>query len=736
MSMIPSFALGHACSPQRKRLMLMEDSGQGSGPSQCRPKEVDGEPRRKREGDGKPRRKREDDGRPRWNREDDGNRGGIEMTTGDRGGIEMTTPRREREDDGNNGNDGTTERRDRLNGEKRETNGEQPRSTGKKETDGDSITAVHCKVRDLVTNKLYNQALKFYKQELHPSQNNNLHGNTIIILPSIIKACSFIENQHMGFQLHCVAIKSGSDSDIVISNSFITMYSKFSQFELACKLFDQMPQRDSISWNSIVNCCMQNGFLDKALGFVKEMLMNGFVPKPELVAGVLSLCGREGDFRTGRAIHGLVIVDGRIDDSSLFLSTALVDLYFKFRDLVMAFRVFCRMHVRNEVSWTAMIAGCNDNQSFELGIDCFRAMMSEGVNPNRVTLLSVLPACGVKHGREVHGYAIRKGFDSDHHLAAALIHKYSEFSEKLQYAIAIFERSTNKDVVLWSSIIKCFSQKGNVDEAMKLLSRMRAENVKPNSVTLLAIISACASQTFLNRGYAMHGFTFKSGLNTDTIISNALIDMYAKCGCLADSHKVFREMPDKELVSWSSLINGYGFHGYGEDALQIFHEMQESGMELDGVAYLAILSACNHAGLVQEGLNIFSDMMKVDKNHKISTPEHYACVIDLLGRSGRVDEACEVLSSMPMKPSARILRSLVFACKIHGRMDLGKPFARKLIELEPENVANYALLSTAYAETGNWVRVEETWKDMKVRGLNKSCGSSSILVKNEVSLDR
>lgn len=187
--------------------------------------------------------------------------------------------------------------------------------------------------------------------------------------------------------------------------------------------------------------------------------------------------------------------------------------------------------------------------------------------------------------------------------------------------------------MIWSSIIRGYSQSGDLSEAMKLFSRMRLERIEPNSVTLLAIISSCTRQSFLSHGLGVHCYIMKAGLNFDVSIGNALMNMYSKCGSITSSHQIFNEMAARDFVSWSTLISGYGFHGYGEEALQLFLEMQESGVEPDALTVLAILSACNHAGLVKEAETLFNNVMK-EKKIALAI-EHYACYVDRSSRKVR-----------------------------------------------------------------------------------------------------
>lgn len=466
---------------------------------------------------------------------------------------------------------------------------------------------------------------------------------------------------------------------------------------------------------------------------LKQMYFFGFVPKPELLASIISVCARGNQLRLGREIHALVVTHESIQES-VFLSTALLDFYFRCSRFVMAFHVFNQMAVKNEVSWTSMISGFAASLKYDMAIHCLRAMQVEGVNPNRVTVMAILPVCAqlgcIKHGKEIHGYAVRREFHSDPHCSAALIHMYCKCEEASPAAKLIFERSTVRDVVLWSSIIGNYARPGYEAKAIKLFNQMQEEGIEPNSVTLLAVISACTSLSALELASGLHGYALKSGLNFDIFIGNAIINMYAKCGCVEAARQIFIEMPIKDAISWSTLIDSYGLHGCGEQALQFFHEMQNAGVKADQVTFLSLLSACNRAGLVEEGQKIFQYLMKASGKIPL-TVEHYACYIDLLGRSGKLEDACEIVKAMPMEASPRIWTSLISCCKLHGRLEVAELLAHQLVNSEPDNAANYTLLSTVYAETGNWLGVEEIRRAMRVKGLKKCHGFSQVQLENE-----
>ncbi|PIA42907.1 hypothetical protein AQUCO_02000389v1, partial [Aquilegia coerulea] len=540
-----------------------------------------------------------------------------------------------------------------------------------------------------------------------------------------IKASSSAGFLHFGLQLHCLTLKTGLMSDIVIANSLISMYAKCSNPESASQLFDSMPTRDMITWNSMVTCYVQNGYVMEAIAKFNEMYLHGLRPKSELIASILSVCGRNGLLRSGKEIHSHVVSNGEINQC-VYLSTSLVDMYSRCFDLKAAYQIFRCMKERNEVSWTAMIAGCITNGCYSMSLDLFRAMQVEEFKPNRVTLLAVLPACAElgssKHGKQVHGYAIRHRYELEPQLAAAIIDMYCKCEGTLSLANLVFERLDESDVVVWSSLIGSYSKNGDSGNAIKLFNQMRIDGINPNATTMLAILTTYSA----NHGQTVHAYIVKSGFDSDLYVGNSLIDMYAKCGRINASHQIFEEIPVRDSVSWSALIQGYGLNGCGTEALKLFGKMQEKDIEPDEITYLAVLSACNHGGLIEEGHKFFKQMQQGKKNSLTVELEHYACYIDLLGRSGYIEDACKVIKSMPIKPSPTIWSSLISSCKIHGRPDIAKQLVLQLIDSEPDNPANYTLSRMVYTEISDWHSAEEIQSIMKTRGLKKRFGYSEL----------
>ncbi|KAJ8641067.1 hypothetical protein MRB53_017761 [Persea americana] len=590
------------------------------------------------------------------------------------------------------------------------------------------------KLKDMVSKGLFEDALRLYKDLLRASSSSSGHTDASLI-PSLLKAAS--ASLPLGLQLHSFLLKTARDKEPVTANSLISMYSRCRDVHSARLVFDTMPPptRDAVTWNSIIMCYVRNDDFLNSIQMFKLMFSSDFRPLSQLIASVVSLSGRAGYLRLGMQIHAHAICSG-ISDVCSFLPTALIDMYSRCRDLHSASMVFQEMSTatydnRNGVSWTAMITGCAVNGDYLQSLAVFRAMQFEGMKPNRVTLVSILPSCAelgaLRHGKEIHAHIFRHGYGLESCLEGALVDMYCKCGREAllsssKYAWIVFERAEERrDVVVWSSIIGSYSRRGDAVKTMSLFHQMRMEGIGPNSVTLLAVIGACTSLSSAGFSSAIHGYAVKSGLDSEVFVGNSLIDMYAKCGCLKSSSRVFEEMPVRDPVSWSALISCYGRHGRGNEALRIFHEMREEGIEPDEITLLAVLSACNHAGLVDQAQQLFNQAPSPGA-------EHYACLVDLLGRAGRLEDACQVVNRMPMGPSLSIWGSLVCACRVLGRFDLAETVAWKIIDLEPENAANYTLLSMIYAEAGDWAGIEEARKLMKERGLKNRLGYSRVEV--------
>lgn len=292
---------------------------------------------------------------------------------------------------------------------------------------------------------------------------------------------------------------------------------------------------------------------------------------------------------------------------------------------------------------------------------------------------------------------------------------------KLDVARRIFHRM-HRDIVTWNTLIAAHAHSGHASEALSLFDQMLLENVKPSSATLVSLLSACSHLAALIHGERIHNYIKEMGYECDVSLSTAL-DMYAKCGQVRIARKIFDAMPERDVISWNAMISGYGIHGNATDAVEIFRQMEESGVSPNAVTFLAALSACSHVGLVKEGRHLFGRM----KDYSIMPSlKHYSCMVDLLGRSGNLDEAEAMILTMHVPPDGGVWGALLGACKIHGNVEMGERIARRAFESDPENDGYYILMSNMYSSVGKWEDAEQVRGMMKRRGVRKRAGWSAM----------
>lgn len=401
----------------------------------------------------------------------------------------------------------------------------------------------------------------------------------------------------------------------------------------------------------------------------------------------------------------------------------------------MAQKIFNHCTSTDVVVCTAMISGYVFNGMNSAALEIFRWLFQEKISPNAVTLASILPACSgllaLRLGKEVHASILKKGLEGRCHVGTAIMDMYAK-SGRLDLARRIFERISDRDTVCWNSMITSCGQNSKPEEAIDLFRRMRMSRIKHDCVSISGALSACANLPAQHYGKEIHAFMIKGSLSTDVFSESALIDMYAKSGNLGAARLVFDMMQEKTEVSWNSIIAAYGNHGHLRDSLLLFHRMLDDGFQPDHVTFLAIMSACSHVGGVDDGLYYFRSMTE---DYRIQPQmEHYACMVDLFGRAGHLEEAFKTIKSMPFLPDAGVWGTLLGACRVHGNVELARVASRKLFELDPQNSGYYVLLSNIHADAGEWWNVLEIRSLMRERGVQKIPGYSWIVVNNSPHL--
>ncbi|XP_058724901.1 pentatricopeptide repeat-containing protein At5g27110 [Vicia villosa] len=550
--------------------------------------------------------------------------------------------------------------------------------------------------------------------------------------PSVLKACGGLCRVVLGQMVHTCLIKTGLMVDIVVGSSLVGMYAKCNSFEYAVQLFDEMPDKDVACWNTVISCYYQSGKFEEALRYFGLMRGYGFEPDSVTITTAISSCARLFDLERGRGIHRELINSGFRLDS--FVSSALVDMYGKCGHLEMAIEVFEQMPKKSVVAWNSMIAGYGFKGDCFSCIQLFKRMYIEGVKPTLTTLSSIIMACSrsvqLLEGKFVHGYIMRNRIQPDVFINSSLMDLYFKCG-KVESAENIFKLIPKTTTVSWNVMISGYVTEGKLFEALGLFSEMRQSSVEPDAITFTSVLAACSQLAALEKGREIHNLIVERNLGNNEVLMGALLDMYAKCGAVEEAFGVFKCLPERDLVSWTSMITAYGSHGRVYEALELFAKMLLSNVKPDRVTFLAILSACSHAGFVDDGLYHFNQMINI---YGITARvEHYSCLIALLGRAGRLHEAYEILQRNPeIRDDVQLLSTLFSACRLHKNLDLGVEIAEKLIDKDPDDSSTYIMLSNIYASFGKWDEVRTVRSKMKELGLKKNPGCSWIEINQKI----
>lgn len=383
---------------------------------------------------------------------------------------------------------------------------------------------------------------------------------------------------------------------------------------------------------------------------------------------------------------------------------------------------------------TVIRAYAQTDDSKEKAIYFYRTMLDYGVLPNKFTYPFVLKACaGLAHlnlGKSVHGSVVKFGFDDDLHVQNTMIHMYCCCNEGVEYARKVFDETPKLDSVTWSAMIGGHARLGRSADAIGLFREMQVMGVRPDEITMVSVLSACTDLGALELGKWIESYVQREKFQQPVELCNALIDMFAKCGDVDKAMKLFRQISVRTIVSWTSVIVGLAMHGHGKEAVSLFEEMIAAGVAPDDVAFIGLLSACSHSGLVETGRHYFNSMVK--KFGIVPKIEHYGCMVDLLSRAGLAKEALDFVQQMPIEPNQIIWRSIINACHSRGELKLGERITKQLIGKEPMHESNYVLLSHIYAKLLHWEKKTKVREMMDMRGMKKIPGSTMIELNNEM----
>ncbi|KAJ7297946.1 hypothetical protein O6H91_10G005100 [Diphasiastrum complanatum] len=547
----------------------------------------------------------------------------------------------------------------------------------------------------------------------------------------LLKACASLAALEQGKQLHSEIIKRDFQSDVVVGSTLVDMYAKCGCTEDARELFDNMSERNVVSWNAMIAGYAQNGLGKDALALYEQMKQEGV--QPDIVTFVLLLkaCASLAALEQGKQLHSEIIKRGF--QSDVVVGRTLVDMYGKCGCTEDARELFDSMSERDVVSWTAMIAGYAQNGLGKDALALYEQMKQEGVQPDNVTFVLLLKACAslaaLEQGKQLHSEILKRGFQSDVVVGSTLVDMYAKCG-CTEDARELFNNMSERHVVSWNAMIAGYAQNDLGKEALALFEQMKQEGVQPDNVTFVLLLKACASLAALKQGKQLHSEIIKRGFQSDVTVGNTLVDMYAKCGCTEDARALLDNMSERDVVSWTAMIAGYAQNGLAQEALALFEQMQREGTKPDEVTYISVLSACVHSGLVDQGRYVFDSMCK---NGVTPTGEHYACMVDLLGRAGCLADAELFINKMPIQPDSVVWMTLLGAARTHAHVEIGRRAFERVVKLEPKNAAPYLLLSNIYAAAGRKDELAKIRDQMKEAGVKKMPGCSWIDVDNHLS---
>lgn len=545
-------------------------------------------------------------------------------------------------------------------------------------------------------------------------------GHDHYSLASVLSLCCSRELLDSGKQVHSLVIRTGFLVRTSVINALLTMYSGCGMIGEAYGVFVEAETPNHITFNAMISGLVSCGRDVEALTMFKRMEDSCFGPTDLTFASVLSACSSGKMSKMGPQIHAQAIKMGF--ETSVLVSNAAITMYSCCGDLENAQLVFERLEEKDLVSWNSIINSYAQGNCYELAITVYRQMQRTGIKPDEFTFGSLI-ACSeyVRNAEMIQSLVAKNGLILNTQVCNALVSAFANCSA-IEHAYQIFEEMPFRNLISWNSMVSCCVLNGFPVMGIELFHEMQISDLKPNICTLSIVLSTCASISALRHGKEVHACILKSGFNLDMNLGNALVTMYAKCGALDWSSRVFHGMPEKDVVSWNAMIAAHAQHGEGIEAICCFEAMQELGVKPDPVTFTIVLSACSHAGLVDEGSRIFFSMF--EECGIQPGVDHYSCIIDLLGRAGRLDEAERLVNSMPIYGNSHVWWALLSACRVHANVRLGRVAAGFLLETEPNNPAVYVLLSNIHAAAGQWEEAASVRELMKKNRMMKTPGYS------------
>ncbi|CAM6127608.1 unnamed protein product [Calypogeia fissa] len=549
----------------------------------------------------------------------------------------------------------------------------------------------------------------------------------------VLRRCSKQKDLLAAKQVHEFIIESGMEKHPYVATALLNVYIKCGKLSDARRVFDELEKKDVVTWNTMIAgyAKSKHGFGHAAYRLFLQMRREGFEPNALTYMSILNVCASEGALEWVKEVHGYASKAGL--ESDVRVGNVLVHMYAKSGSIDDAQLVFDGMEKRDLVTWNAMIGGLAQHGCGCEAYRLFSQMRREGFEPDAITYLNILNVSAsvgaLEWVREVHGHASKTLLESDVRVGNAIVHMYAE-SGSLDDARLVFDRMEKRDVFTWNVMIGGLAKHGCGHEAYRLFLRMRREGFEPDAITYMNILNASASVGASEWVKKIHGHASKAGLDSDLRVGSALIHMYGESGSLDDARLVFDRMEKRNVVTWNAMTGALAQHGCGQEALELFRKMNLYGVKPDETSFVAVLSACRHAGLVDDGRKLFSAMTH---DYCIEpTVKHCNCMVDLLGRAGHLEEAKLFIRDMPVAPNGVTWKAFLGACRTYANVELGELSAEELFKLEPNESAPYVLLSNIYAAAGKWEKVSLVRTMMQDRGVWKEPGCSWIEVGNKI----
>lgn len=464
-------------------------------------------------------------------------------------------------------------------------------------------------------------------------------GLNVYTFSNVIKSFAGASALWQGLKTHALMIKNGFIDSSILQTSLIDMYFKCGKVKLARRIFEEIGERDVVVWGAMIAGFAHNRLQKEALEYVRRMVEEGIRPNSVILTTILPVIGDVWEHKLGREVHAYV-VKAKSYSRQIFIQSALIDMYCKCGDMGSGRRVFYGSTERNTICWTALMSGYALNGRLEQAVRSIIWMQQEGFRPDVVTVATVLPVCAelraLNQGKEVHAYALKNWFLPNVSIVSSLMVMYSKCGI-LEYSLKLFDGMEQRNVILWTAMIDSYREHGNLNEALGVFRLMQLSKHRPDSVTMARVLSVCGEVKILKLGKEIHGQVLKKNFQSIHFVSAELVKMYGSCGAIDYAKLAFDAIPVKGSMTWTAIIEAYGYNNQYQDAMDLFDLMRSGGFTPNHFTFKVVLSICDQAGFVDEACQIFNLM---HRRYKVKAAEvHYSIMIGLLTRFGRTKEA-------------------------------------------------------------------------------------------------